>query len=50
MTSFRKVRDDRFALTTLQNPLCELRAYAELVGGWATYSHDGVVVVRCGHD
>jgi hypothetical protein len=31
MRNFRKVRDDRFALTTLQNPLCEVRTYAELV-------------------
>jgi hypothetical protein len=28
---FRRFRDDRFALTTLQNPLCEVRTYAELV-------------------
>jgi hypothetical protein len=26
---FRNFRDDRFALTTLQNPLVELRTYAE---------------------
>jgi len=29
--SFRKFRDDRFALTTLQNPLCEVRTQAELI-------------------
>jgi hypothetical protein len=28
---FRGFIDDRFALTTLQNPLCEVRTYAELV-------------------
>jgi hypothetical protein len=28
---FRKFRDDRFALTTLQNPLCEVRTRAELI-------------------
>jgi len=28
---FKKYRDDRFALTTLQNPNLELRTYAELV-------------------
>ncbi len=28
---FRRFIDDRFALTTLQNPLCEVRTYAELV-------------------
>jgi len=28
---FQKFRDDRFALTTLQNPECEVRTYAELV-------------------
>ncbi len=28
---FRRFRDDRFALTTLQNPNCEVRTYAELV-------------------
>jgi hypothetical protein len=27
----RKFIDDRFALTTLQNPRCEVRTYAELV-------------------
>jgi hypothetical protein len=31
MRRFRKFRDDRFALTALQNPLCEVRTYAELV-------------------
>jgi hypothetical protein len=31
MRRFRKSRDDRFALTTLQNPLCEVRTYGELV-------------------
>jgi hypothetical protein len=31
MRRFRKFRDDRFALTTLQNPNIELRTYAELV-------------------
>jgi len=30
MRGFRKFRDDRFALTTLQNPNLELRTYAEL--------------------
>lgn len=30
MRRFRKFRDARFALTTLQNPLCEVRTYAEL--------------------
>jgi hypothetical protein len=30
MRRFKKFRDDRFALTTLQNPLCEVRTYAEL--------------------
>jgi hypothetical protein len=28
---FRRFIDDRFVLTTLQNPLCEVRTYAELV-------------------
>jgi hypothetical protein len=28
---FRNFRDDRFALTTLQNPNLEVRTYAELV-------------------
>ena len=28
---FRRFRDDRFALTTLQNPNIEVRTYAELV-------------------
>jgi hypothetical protein len=28
---FQRFRDDRFALTTLQNPTCEVRTYAELV-------------------
>ena len=31
MRRFRRFRDDRFALTTLQNPNLELRTYAELV-------------------
>src|SRR5271155_3968732 len=31
MRRFRKFRDERFALTTLQNPLVEVRTYAELV-------------------
>src|ERR1700675_1580699 len=31
MRRFRKFRDDRFALTTLQNPTIEVRTYAELV-------------------
>ena len=31
MRRFRKFRDDRFALTTLQNPNLEVRTYAELV-------------------
>jgi hypothetical protein len=31
MKHFRKFRDDRFALTTLQNPLCEVRTRAELI-------------------
>jgi hypothetical protein len=31
MKRFRKFRDDRFALTTLQNPLCEVRSQAELI-------------------
>jgi len=31
MRTFRKFRDDRFALTTLQNPNLEVRSYAELV-------------------
>jgi len=31
MRRFPKFRDDRFALTTLQNPLIEVRTYAELV-------------------
>jgi hypothetical protein len=31
MRPFRKFRDDRFALTTLQNPDLEVRTYAELV-------------------
>ena len=31
MRRFRKFRDDRFALTTLQNPNIELRTHAELV-------------------
>jgi hypothetical protein len=31
MRRFRKCRDDRFALATLQNPLCDVRTYAELV-------------------
>ena len=30
MRRFRKFRDDRFALTTLQNPNLEVRTYAEL--------------------
>jgi len=28
---FRRFRDDRFALTALQNPLCEVRTQAELI-------------------
>jgi len=28
---FQRFRDDRFALSTLQNPNCEVRTYAELV-------------------
>jgi len=31
MKHFRRFRDDRFALTTLQNPLCEVRTRAELI-------------------
>src|SRR5271156_2436503 len=31
MRRFRKFRDDRFALTTLQNPNIEVRTHAELV-------------------
>jgi hypothetical protein len=31
MRRFRKFRDDRFALTTLQNPNIEVRTYAQLV-------------------
>jgi hypothetical protein len=31
MRRFRKFRDDRFALTTLQNPRCEVRTRAELI-------------------
>ena len=31
MRRFPNFRDDRFALTALQNPLCEVRTYAELV-------------------
>jgi hypothetical protein len=31
MRRFRKFRDDRFALTTLQNPTIEVRTHAELV-------------------
>jgi hypothetical protein len=31
MKHFRKFRDPRFALTTLQNPLCEVRTRAELI-------------------
>jgi hypothetical protein len=31
MRRFRRFRDDRFALTTLQNPNLEVRTYAELV-------------------
>ncbi len=31
MRRFRKFRDERFALTTLQNPLVDVRTYAELV-------------------
>jgi len=30
MTRLQKFRDDRFALTTLQNPTIEVRTYAEL--------------------
>jgi|HubBroStandDraft_4_1064222.scaffolds.fasta_scaffold2760439_1 hypothetical protein len=28
---FRRFRDDRLALTTLQNPLCKVRTQAELI-------------------
>jgi hypothetical protein len=28
---FQKYPDDRFGLTTLQNPLCEVRTHAELI-------------------
>src|SRR5271155_5624115 len=31
MKHFRRFRDDRFALTTLQNPLCEVRTRAQLI-------------------
>jgi|HubBroStandDraft_1064217.scaffolds.fasta_scaffold1290866_1 hypothetical protein len=31
MKLFRRFRDDRFALTTLQNPTIEVRTYADLV-------------------
>jgi hypothetical protein len=39
MRRFRKVRDDRFALTTQQNPLCEVRTYAELVQSAPRMAH-----------